>query len=1078
MPGQLTERTDVTELIAAEAARARAGNGRLVLLRGATGTGRTAVLEAAVRDADAHGMRVMVARCARSDDAQYFASLMRLLSPVPDVPGCLEPGQYAIFRGGDERVVTTRLLHRLREFAEDRPLLIAVDDVHLADAASRRWLVEAARRIDRLPVLLLVTERSQYDITPPTPGLAHTLPPDLVRIHTLAPLSGRSTALLARALAGNVSCSRAEACVRASAGHPLLLHALSADLSGSGADTVPDSSAMLYPGAYQAAVSWWLECAGVRTTEVARALAVLEDDSGADGSGAYGTGAYGVGRPPAPASPHGSARPGVPADPAVTRRMAELLAEMTGADAARTVGWLTAMTGLGLLRPDAWGRPRWAHRLLRDAVLEGWPAARRRTAHLAAADAMWRRGDDNAAVARQLLRAGTANRDWAVNVLRDAARDAARDGHVETAVAYLRRLLREPLSDPQRQRVLTELGSLECSAALSRTQCPDRTGTGAGTGAGAGRSTGVTRLTEAVRLPGEPADRVRAAVALGTALARFHHAPAAVEALRGLDDGGLCDRPDLMGAVRAATVLLSDRDQVLRRQAYARLSEQVRNTPELVGAAGRALLVRHAAAAGLVSAQEAVEQLRALLLEPADPVTEPFLFGTAAEITQWADDFDSAEQLADRALAGQHPHELHPVCEIVRDVRADIAAARGTHVLPRYLLAGHPPARTGPAEHGDGDERRRPSGHGYGDHGDGAYGPAEHLPPEHARAGTEYARPHDPARAVTEYAGPHGPAVPDNPSAPAAGPARAPRTADARTVLALVGAGRLAEAERFAAALDLGRTPDSPERNRFLYARGVLRAAVGNPVGAAHDFLECGRSQSAREEVNPVLTPWRTGLAECKLAVGERRAALVLAEDELRLARVWNTPRTVGRALRVLATATGGRHGLDLAEEAVRLLRTAPGGAGDGDELTAALLARGRLLLAAGERSHARETLREAADRAVRRGATRLADAAGAALREGGARRPAAVRTGYGALTGSERRIAELAAEGHTNVEIAGLLHVARRTVETHLTSTYRKLGIRRRGQLRTVLGACASRRPERDYSHEDGRTRRPDRHP
>ena len=51
MPGPLSERTDVLELIAAEAAGARAGTGGLVLLRGATGTGRTAVLEAAVRDA-------------------------------------------------------------------------------------------------------------------------------------------------------------------------------------------------------------------------------------------------------------------------------------------------------------------------------------------------------------------------------------------------------------------------------------------------------------------------------------------------------------------------------------------------------------------------------------------------------------------------------------------------------------------------------------------------------------------------------------------------------------------------------------------------------------------------------------------------------------------------------------------------------------------------------------------------------------------------------------------------------------------------------------------------------------------
>ena len=65
----------------------------------------------------------------------------------------------------------------LRSFTADSPLLVAVDDVHFADEPSRRWLVEAARRIDRLPVLLVVTERSQYDIDPPSAGLAHALSP-------------------------------------------------------------------------------------------------------------------------------------------------------------------------------------------------------------------------------------------------------------------------------------------------------------------------------------------------------------------------------------------------------------------------------------------------------------------------------------------------------------------------------------------------------------------------------------------------------------------------------------------------------------------------------------------------------------------------------------------------------------------------------------------------------------------------------------------------------------------------------------------------------------------------------------
>jgi DNA-binding CsgD family transcriptional regulator len=55
-------------------------------------------------------------------------------------------------------------------------------------------------------------------------------------------------------------------------------------------------------------------------------------------------------------------------------------------------------------------------------------------------------------------------------------------------------------------------------------------------------------------------------------------------------------------------------------------------------------------------------------------------------------------------------------------------------------------------------------------------------------------------------------------------------------------------------------------------------------------------------------------------------------------------------------------------------------------------------------------------------------------------------------LTASERRVAELAADGHSNPEIAQILFVTRKTVETHLGSVYRKLGITRRARLAQAL--------------------------
>lgn len=1109
---QPREHREAARLIAARAARARSGSGALVVLRGATGTGRTTVLEAAGRDAEAHGMRVLRARCSPDDAAVPFAAVRQLLGAQGDF------GQAA-----GEREQAEVLRRALRGHAAEGPLLMAVDDVHLADGPSHRWLVETARHLDRLslPILLAVTERSQYDVDAPRPGFTHTLSPALVHTRTLAPLTGDSAAALVRARFPAAPPSWTEDCVRAGGGSPLLLRALLDDLAApDGRLAVPESTAALYPGAYPAAVSWWLDSAGPGTAEVARALAVLDEgwdrgeplqgspatalgpaphpygtlttedrgrrrppdhafDAGrygeapgpyaetpgpyggrpdpygdvsgpyAETPGPYGEapGPYGDARdrygdapgpyddflgpygevPPGPYGevpplpdqvpgsglpycapesappPHAHRRPEPPTrttsdrttpnpttldrtipDPTTSDRTiptrtaptrtpagrdrhgpgpaarrtaggdgaapAALLAGLAGADPARVAGWLTAMTGLGLLRKDAEGRPRYAHPLLRDAVLTGVPAARRRAAHRAVAEAMLHHGAPTDAVARQLLSAGPVGAAWAAEVLQAAADRALRAERPQDAMAFLRRALDEPLPGGRRQRLLTELGSLECA-------CRDS-------------AAGIPRLTEALRQPGTPQDRVRAAVALGTALAGDGRARAAVEVL-GVVDGQLADRPELVGALRIASALLSDWDSALRRDVYGLLRAAAARSPEPSGPAARALLVRHAATAGLVSARDAMRQMRELLAEPADALTEPFLLGTAAAVAQWADELDEADRLVDRGLAGQRPGLLHPMHQALLNTRADIEAARG-----RYgLLPAEPPV------------------------------------------------------------------------AFAAGPGNT----HAHILLALVEQGRTAEARRLADAFDLGAAPDSFELNRFLYARGAQRAAEGDHAGALHDFLECGRRQAAREVVSPVVTPWRTAAAECRLALGGPREALALAEEELRLARVWDTPRTVGRALRVLAAATGGRRGLELAGESVRLLRDAPSGAEP--ELVAALLGQGRQLSAAGQRTRAREFLREAAERAERLGAVRLRVSAEEALRAVGARSPGTARTGSAALTGSERRIAKLAADGRTNTEIADSLHLARRTVETHLTSAYKKLGIRRRGELRDALG-------------------------
>jgi DNA-binding CsgD family transcriptional regulator len=114
----------------------------------------------------------------------------------------------------------------------------------------------------------------------------------------------------------------------------------------------------------------------------------------------------------------------------------------------------------------------------------------------------------------------------------------------------------------------------------------------------------------------------------------------------------------------------------------------------------------------------------------------------------------------------------------------------------------------------------------------------------------------------------------------------------------------------------------------------------------------------------------------------------------------------------------------------------------------------------ANQRAAARHRLRAGLDLAHRCGATRLAQRAGTELHAAGARPRRAVLTGLDALTASERRVAELAAGGMSNSEIAQQLFVTHNTVEGHLRHIYQKLMIGNRRQLPSALGPASPGAP------------------
>ena len=199
----------------------------------------------------------------------------------------------------------------------------------------------------------------------------------------------------------------------------------------------------------------------------------------------------------------------------------------------------------------------------------------------------------------------------------------------------------------------------------------------------------------------------------------------------------------------------------------------------------------------------------------------------------------------------------------------------------------------------------------------------------------------------------------------------------------------------------------------------------------------------------PGYLPWRSAAALAHCALGDRDAALRLAEEEVALARAFGADRTLGVALCGAGVVAGGQAGEALLRESVACQERA----GAALERARALAELGALLRRGNRRVEARALLREALDVAHRAGAAPLADRAETELRATGARPRRAVLTGVTALTASERRVAELAADGLTNREIAQARFVTMRTVEGHLTSVFAKLDVRSRVELPDALG-------------------------
>ena len=416
VPGVLFERARELARIAGRLGEARAGDGGLTVIEGPAGIGKTSLLQAVRAQAEQAGMRVLSASGSQLEQDFAFGVLRQALArPLSELDAdqraAVSAGQAAhadaMFDPAARPVSSEVMLHGLywllANLAEQRPLVLAIDDAHWADQSSIAALAFLARRVAQLPIALVICTRPP-DVDTRTVLAALIADPVAER---LTPEALGDTAIAA--IAGSDDPAFVRAVAQATGGNPFLLDQLLRELAD---DRSPDAVARVKPRELGRTV---LTRISGRARALARALVILGEH-------------------------------------ATFTECAALAAVDDPTDA------IDELTDAGVLADV--GELRFRHPLIAAAVGAGLPAARRAQWHARAA-ALLRAGHaDVERLAIHLAACEPAAARDVVDVLSEAATRSLARGAPASAAPLLRRALAEPPDASQRPRVLLALGEV------------------------------------------------------------------------------------------------------------------------------------------------------------------------------------------------------------------------------------------------------------------------------------------------------------------------------------------------------------------------------------------------------------------------------------------------------------------------------------------------------------------------------------------------------------------------------------------------------------------------------------------
>jgi DNA-binding CsgD family transcriptional regulator len=430
-PGFIAEREGELAAGAELLARARRNAGGLLLIEGPAGIGKTTVLEAISANADGY----MVLRASGDEldrgfafgvARQLFARQLardpglreRALSGVAQLAEPLVSGfDPQLMAASSPQAARHALTWLAANLADERPLLLSVDDLQWADPASLGWLIHLVRRLPDLRMAVVAAWRIGE------PGCDEDM---LDRLRDLpatqivrpAPLSAEGVAeVVSRALGEHSGEVLAEACTRASGGNPFLLAELLRALPAVSVRSPADVSGVR-PESITRSVSRRLGRLPETAVRAVEACAVLGDGC--------------------------------------ELRQVE---ELAGLSRGEVVAALDGLAAAEILTP---GRPlRFVHPLVRAAVYGRLPVQARGQAHADAARLLAADGADAPRIAAHLLAAPPAHDPWACGVLVAAGAAALDAGAPAEAVALFERALAEPPAEAEGSRVLLALGTAE-----------------------------------------------------------------------------------------------------------------------------------------------------------------------------------------------------------------------------------------------------------------------------------------------------------------------------------------------------------------------------------------------------------------------------------------------------------------------------------------------------------------------------------------------------------------------------------------------------------------------------------------